>query len=86
MINNIDYSEYSLDELLDVKRHIDPEEAPENYQNLMTELKKRDNEIRSREVLISEKRKKKSEKRKKKYRKTYKNKPQLRPEISSIQI
>ena len=42
MINNVDYSEYSLDELLDVKRHIDPEEAPENYQNLMTELKKRD--------------------------------------------
>ncbi|MBC8469163.1 MAG: hypothetical protein H8D56_06800 [Planctomycetes bacterium] len=65
MINNIDYSEYSLDELLDVKRHIDPEEAPENYQNLMTELKKREKEIISRKSLISEKRKNKTEKRKK---------------------
>ncbi len=66
MKNNVDYSEYTLDELLDVKRHIDPEQAPENYQNLMTELKKRDEEILRRKSIISEKRKKRSEKRKKK--------------------
>ena len=65
MMKNVDYSEYSLDELLDVKRHIDPEEAPENYQNLMTELKKRDEEIIRRKSLRSEKRKNKTEKRKK---------------------
>ncbi|MHC4537745.1 MAG: hypothetical protein ACYS6K_27760 [Planctomycetota bacterium] len=40
---------------LDVKRHIDPEEAPENYQNLMAEIKKRDEEIQHRKSLISEK-------------------------------
>ena len=65
MKNKIDYSEYTLDQLLDVKQHIDPEEAPENYQNLMTELKKRDTEIQHRESLIVEKRKNKAEKRKK---------------------
>ena len=65
MKNNVDYSEYTLDQLLEVKRHIDPEQAPENYQNLITELKKRDEEILCRKSAISEKRKNRSEKREK---------------------
>jgi len=40
MHDNYDYSKCSLDDLLDIKDHIDPKEAPENYKRLMDEFKK----------------------------------------------
>lgn len=42
---DIDYTRYSVDQLLDVKQHIDPEVAPENYRRLLEELDKRSEEI-----------------------------------------
>ncbi|MBM7073438.1 hypothetical protein JQC92_15600 [Shewanella sp. 202IG2-18] len=42
MGNEIDYSQYSLEELFDVKRQIDRESYPERYQALVDEIEKRE--------------------------------------------
>ena len=41
----MDYSKYSIEELLEVKQFIDTEQYPENYAALLSELKKRDGEL-----------------------------------------
>lgn len=41
----MDYSKYSVEELLDVEQVIDTEQYPENYAALLSELKKRDREL-----------------------------------------
>ena len=42
---NIDYSKYSVEELLQAAQSIDPGKNPENYQNLKAEYERRKNEI-----------------------------------------
>jgi hypothetical protein len=41
----IDYSQYTFEDLLDVKVNIDKDKYPENFNALMCELSKRDNEL-----------------------------------------
>ncbi|MES9901893.1 MAG: hypothetical protein ABW168_04305 [Sedimenticola sp.] len=41
----IDYSKYTVQQLLEVKQSIDPEIAPENYRNLLNEIDKRSDEV-----------------------------------------
>lgn len=45
MEQEIDYSRYTIAQLLDVKRNIKPELAPTNYKNLLTALESRKDEI-----------------------------------------
>lgn len=52
-INNIDYSKYSVPELMQAKSSINPEVAPQNFENLRSELEKRKDEI---EAYFEEKR------------------------------
>ena len=42
---DIDYAKYSLAELLDVRRRIDPEVAPANFARLVAEMERRKDEI-----------------------------------------
>ncbi|MBA6399742.1 hypothetical protein [Colwellia sp. BRX10-4] len=41
----IDYSQYTLEDLLDVKVNIDKDKYPENFAEIMCELSKRDHEL-----------------------------------------
>ena len=41
----IDYSKYSLADLINIKQNIDPDVAPDNYQNLLAELEARKPEL-----------------------------------------
>lgn len=41
----IDYSKYNASQLLDARRGIDPQVAPENYKNLISEIEIRKDEI-----------------------------------------
>jgi hypothetical protein len=41
----VDYSKYTISQLLDVKRNIYPEQAPTNYKNLLGELDSRKDEL-----------------------------------------
>ena len=47
MNNNIDYSEYSTEQLLEVQKYIKEDSHPENYKALMAELESRKDEIDS---------------------------------------
>jgi len=51
----IDYSQYSLEDLLDVKANLDKNKYPENFSKLMFELSKRDNELEKYNNEIQEK-------------------------------
>ena len=44
-MDNIDYSKYSVPELLQAKSSINPDAAKENYRNLLAEFDKRQNDI-----------------------------------------
>lgn len=57
----IDYSQYSLEDLLDVKVNIDANRYPENFNALMFELSKRDKELEIFNSEIQEKEKIKKE-------------------------
>ena len=43
---DVDYSKYTVEQLLDAKRSIDPKVAPENYEKLCVELELRKDEIK----------------------------------------
>ena len=43
---DVDYSKYTAEQLLDAKQSIDPNVAPENYENLCVELELRKGEIK----------------------------------------
>ena len=45
MANGLDYSKYTIEQLLEVKSHIKPDASPENYKNLLSELEKRKSQI-----------------------------------------
>ncbi|WP_133126621.1 hypothetical protein, partial [Shewanella sp. 10N.286.52.B9] len=49
----IDYSQYSIDELLDVKRSIDPNS--ENFESLLNELSSRKEEVAAHQVKAKQK-------------------------------
>jgi len=43
---DVNYSKYTVEQLLDAKRSIDPKVAPENYEKLCAELELRKDEIK----------------------------------------